>query len=331
MNKQDTQNRRKKEILLKKPRVSAVLGACGQVGVRLVEALQARDGYEAVWALDKRPWPDMAPRAQSRTLDVMDEQALEAQLRHCQATEVYHLASMLSAQAEAQPRAAWRLGIDGLFHVLTIAHTLGLRVFYPSSIAVCGPHSNRNPWPQRGYNDPQTIYGIAKQTGEALGAYYVQKYGVDVRMIRYPGLIGGTPGGGVTDFACHMYAHAQQNQPYTCFIDPDTPLPLMAIEDAIQGTLQLMEADATQLNEAMGYNIHAFSATPRRLAQRIQSYCPQFHISYQPDFRNAIAGQWPERIDDTAARRDWQWTPQYDLQKLTEKMLASRQEPKPLT
>ncbi len=299
-----------------------VTGANGQIGSVLVKALREKYGQSQVIATDIR-----ASGAQDegifQTLDVLDARALAAAVERWQVTEVYHLAAILSAKGEQNPRQAWEINMNGLFNILEVARQYQLKVFFPSSIAVFGEHIERVMTPQLAVLAPTTVYGISKAAGENWCQYYFQKYGVDVRSVRYPGIIGyqSLPGGGTTDYAVDIFHVALRNEPFVCFLAEDATLPMMYMDDAIRATLALMEAPAERLSIRTSYNLAAMSFNPAEIAAEIRKHLPDFSIRYEPDFRQQIAGGWPQSIDDSQARIDWGWQPAFDLARMTEDML----------
>ncbi|MDV3307217.1 MAG: NAD-dependent epimerase/dehydratase family protein [Cyclobacteriaceae bacterium] len=305
----------------KKPTI-LVIGAGGQLGSELTQGLRDHYSNATVIATDIRE-----PAGHSGNfehLDATDRDALYRLLGRYKVTQLYHLAAVLSAKGEQDPEPAWRLNMDSLINVLQAAVEFRIeRVYWPSSIAVFGPMTPRDNTPQHTVTDPTTIYGISKISGERWCAWYHARYGVDVRSLRYPGLIGykSRPGGGTTDYAVDIYFSAVKDKRYTCFLREDTRLPLMYMEDAIRATLQLMEADADQINVRSSYNIAAMSVTPAEIADSIRRHMPEFEIRYEPDYRQAIADTWPRSIDDSAARNDWGWQPSYGLEEMTADML----------
>jgi nucleoside-diphosphate-sugar epimerase len=260
------------------------------------------------------------------SLDVMNKEMLHVQVIRQNITQIYLLAAILSATGEKNPSLAWNLNMQGLLNVLDIAREEKLsKVFWPSSIAVFGPSSPRVNCPQHTIIEPTTIYGISKYAGEFWCNYYWQRYGVDVRSIRYPGLISykSEPGGGTTDYAVEIYHEALSKQSYSCFLKADTFLPMMYMPDAIRATTELMEAPARQIAIRTSYNLSAMSFSPAQIAASIQRQIPDFSISYQPDYRQQIADSWPQSIDDSAARRDWGWKHEFDLDAMTDDMLRN--------
>ena len=304
-----------------------VIGASGQIGVELTLALRKMYGAAQVVAADLREQnPLLAGTGPYVSLDVMNKEMLHVQVIRQNITQIYLLAAILSATGEKNPSLAWNLNMQGLLNVLDIAREEKLsKVFWPSSIAVFGPSSPRVNCPQHTIIEPTTIYGISKYAGEFWCNYYWQRYGVDVRSIRYPGLISykSEPGGGTTDYAVEIYHEALSKQSYSCFLKADTFLPMMYMPDAIRATTELMEAPARQIAIRTSYNISAMSFSPAQIAASIQRQIPDFSISYQPDYRQQIADSWPQSIDDSAARRDWGWKHEFDLDAMTDDMLRN--------
>jgi nucleoside-diphosphate-sugar epimerase len=304
-----------------------VIGASGQIGVELTLALRKMYGAAQVVAADLREQnPLLAGTGPYVSLDVMNKEMLHVQVIRQNITQIYLLAAILSATGEKNPSLAWNLNMQGLLNVLDIAREEKLsKVFWPSSIAVFGPSSPRVNCPQHTIIEPTTIYGISKYAGEFWCNYYWQRYGVDVRSIRYPGLISykSEPGGGTTDYAVEIYHEALSKQSYSCFLKADTFLPMMYMPDAIRATTELMEAPARQIAIRTSYNLSAMSFSPAQIAASIQRQIPDFSISYQPDYRQQIADSWPQSIDDSAARRDWGWKHEFDLDAMTVDMLRN--------
>lgn len=302
-----------------------VIGAAGQLGIELVLRMQKEFGVESVDISDIRvPENDAAMRSKFLHLDATDEGALSKILEEGQYDEVYHLAAMLSATGEKKPLAAWDLNMQSLLNVLEAAKEgLIKRLFWPSSIAVFGPSTPKNRVPQDAPLDPTTVYGISKQAGEFWCRYYHEKYGVDVRSVRYPGLIGhrSVPGGGTTDYAVDIYHYAAKDEPYTCFLKADQALPMMYMDDAVRGTLELMGAPKSKITVRTSYNLGAMSFTPSEVGESIRQQRPQFELRYAPDQRQAIAASWPSSIDDSAANRDWGWQPRITIDDMTSLML----------
>lgn len=302
-----------------------VIGAGGQIGIELCEALNIKYGHKNVIASDIKPI-DALPNNIFESLDVLDKNNLLEVVKKHQITDVYLLAALLSATAEKNPDFAWKLNMDGLFNVLNLAKDKIIqKVFWPSSIAVFGPSTPKQNTPQYTIMDPNTVYGISKLAGERWCEWYYQKYNVDVRSIRYPGLIGwkSQPGGGTTDYAVHIFYAALKEKKYTCFLKEDTMLPMMHIEDAVRATIELMEAPKEKITIRSSYNLAAMSFTPAQIASKIKEHIPEFEIDYQPDFRQSIADSWPQSIDDSIARKDWGWNHHYDLDKLVLNMLEN--------
>jgi nucleoside-diphosphate-sugar epimerase len=306
-----------------------VTGACGQLGSELTIALRAIHGNENVLATDLRAPSGELADGPFEILNAMDREKLFELADNYSITQVYHLAAILSAKGENDPKLAWQLNMESLIHVLDLAKDKKLeKVYWPSSIAVFGPSTPRVNTPQNTIMDPNTVYGISKLAGERWCEYYHSKYGVDVRSLRYPGLIGykSKPGGGTTDYAVDIFYKALEEGSYECFLSEDTALPMMYIDDAIKATIDLMSADAEKIKVRSSYNIAAISFTPDEIANEIKKHISSFKISYSPDFRQAIADSWPDSIDDSQARTDWEWEPAYDLTKMTEEILTGLEE-----
>jgi nucleoside-diphosphate-sugar epimerase len=304
-----------------------VIGACGQIGTELVLALRERFGNQNVWAADvKETCPVHLQNGPYLQLDVLHREEVRRVIIENQLTTVYLLAALLSATAEKNPDFAWKLNMEGLFTILELGkEKMVERIFWPSSIAVFGPTTPRWETPQHTVMEPSTVYGISKQAGEQWCAYYHRNFGVDVRSLRYPGLIShkSLPGGGTTDYAVDIFYQAKKSGKYTCFLRSDTALPMMFMEDAIQATLSLMNAPSEKITIRTSYNVSAISFTPEDLAEAIKKQHPKFEISYQPDFRQAIADSWPASIDDSLARKDWGWAHRFDLEDLVQVMLEN--------
>lgn len=302
-----------------------VTGALGQIGSELTTALRKIYGVENVLSTDIQPIEN-ANDPNYEKLDVMDaHQISEIILKHS-ITIVYHLAAMLSATAEKYPKKGWDLNMNSLLTFLDLAKEKKIQqLYWPSSIAVFGKETPKNNTKQNDLAIPSTVYGISKKAGEFWCNYYHEKFDVDVRSIRYPGLISWKtrPGGGTTDYAVDIYYQALEEGKYECFLSENTALPMMYMDDAIRATIELMQADAEKLTVRTSYNLHALSFTPKEISEEIKKHIPDFEISYKPDFRQAIADSWPGSIDDSVAQRDWNWKPEFDLSKMTEAMLEN--------
>ena len=304
-----------------------VIGASGQIGVELTIALRKIYGNNSVVASDLREENDLLKGTGPYvSLDVMNKEMLHVQVIRQNITQVYLLAAILSATGEKNPNLAWHLNMQSLLNVLDIAKEEKLtKVYWPSSIAVFGPTSPRKDCPQQTIIEPTTVYGISKYAGEFWCNYFFNRYGVDVRSIRYPGLISykSSPGGGTTDYAVEIFHEALGSTHYTSFLKADTYLPMMYMPDAIRATIELMEASADNISIRTSYNVSSMSFSPEEISEEIKKLIPAFSISYKPDYRQAIADSWPQSIDDTVARNDWGWKPEYDLKKMTGEMLAN--------
>jgi nucleoside-diphosphate-sugar epimerase len=304
-----------------------VIGASGQIGVELTLALRKIYGNANVVASDLREENELLKGSGPYVpLDIMNKEMLHVQVIRQNVTQVYLLAAILSATGEKNPNLAWSLNMQGLLNVLDIAKEEQVhKVYWPSSIAVFGPTSPKQNCPQQTIIEPTTVYGISKYAGEFWCNYYHQRYGVDVRSIRYPGLISykSAPGGGTTDYAVEMFQEAIEEKKYTCFLNKDTFLPMMYMPDAIRGTIELMEAPAEKISVRTSYNLSAMSFSPEQLAVEIKKYVPEFEVEYKPDYRQPIADSWPQSIDDSVARRDWGWNQEYDLGKMAAEMVGN--------
>lgn len=302
-----------------------VTGAAGQVGTEMVVALRERYGEGSVLATDLREPHGGWDGGPFERLDVTDAGSVLAAVAGHGADSIYHLAAILSARGESMPQTAWKVNVEGLCNVLEAARATGCAVFTPSSIAAFGPSTPPDPTPQDTIQRPNTMYGVSKVAGELLCDYYHSRFGVDARGVRYPGLISyvAPPGGGTTDFAVEIYHAAVEKGEYTCFLGSDTQLDMMYMPDAIRGSIELMEADMTRLEHRNAFNMTAMQVTPESLADSIRVHVPDFRIHYDVDpVRQAIADSWPRRIDDSAARREWDWRPQYDLEAMTADMIS---------
>lgn len=298
-----------------------ITGANGQIGSVLAAALRSEYGDFNVLTTDIRP-----PKEQIgafELLDVQDKPALIKLVEQHKINIVYHLAAILSARGEQNPQLAWDVNMGGLFNVLSVAATFQLQVFFPSSIAVFGDYVQKENTPQFSNKEPQTVYGMSKLSGELWCQYYHQKYQVDVRSLRYPGIIGyqSLPGGGTTDYAVDIFHHAVQGKHYACFLKEDTRLPMIYMDDAISATIRLMQIPESSISVRTSYNLAGHSFAPGELAHAIQHHFPDFKVSYEPDFRQGIADTWPSSIDDSQARQDWGWQPVFDLKAMTNIMI----------
>lgn len=304
-----------------------VIGASGQIGVELTLALRKIYGNANVVASDLREQnPLLEGTGPYVSLDVMNKEMLHVQVIRQNITQIYLLAAILSATGEKNPGLAWNLNMQGLLNVLDIAREENIKkVYWPSSIAVFGPTSPRQNCPQQTIIEPTTVYGISKYAGEFWCHYFHQRFGVDVRSLRYPGLISykSAPGGGTTDYAVEIFHEALETGKYECFLREDTYLPMMYMPDAIKATIELMEAPASQISVRTSYNISAMSFSPKEIAAAIQKHIPGFSITYKPDYRQAIADSWPQSIDDSVARKDWGWKQEYDLEKMVGDMVGN--------
>ncbi|HXA48298.1 MAG TPA: NAD-dependent epimerase/dehydratase family protein [Burkholderiaceae bacterium] len=306
-----------------------VIGANGQIGSELVEALTLQHGAENVIAADIGPRSGFGVK-RYEPIDVLDRKGVAHIVDTYHVTQVYQLAALLSVTGEQAPLKAWDLNMNGLLNILEIARERGqagkpLRVFWPSSIAAFGPNTPRVNTPQLTTMDPTTIYGISKLAGERLCEYYFSKFGVDVRSIRYPGIISykSPPGGGTTDYAIAIFHAAQRGERYSCFLGPETGLPMIYMPDAIRATIELMDAPAAKVKVRSSYNVAGLSFNPRELAQKITQSVPGFEVAYAPDSRQAIADSWPQSLDDSTATADWGWKAKIGLDDLVRDMLAN--------
>lgn len=304
-----------------------VIGASGQIGVELTLALRKIYGNANVVASDLREENDLLKGTGPYvSLDVMNKEMLHVQVIRQNITQVYLLAAILSATGEKNPNLAWSLNMQSLLNVLDIAREENLhKVYWPSSIAVFGPTSPKQNCPQQTIIEPTTVYGISKYAGEFWCHYFNQRYGVDVRSLRYPGLISykSEPGGGTTDYAVDIFYKAKKEKNYECFLREDTYLPMMYMPDAIRATIELMEAPADKISVRTSYNLSAMSFSPKEITAEIKKYVPDFSVSYKPDYRQPIADSWPQSIDDAVARRDWGWKEEFNLQQMTKDMLEN--------
>lgn len=302
-----------------------ILGACGQIGVELTLALRKTYGESNVLATDIRDEHELlAGTGPYQVLDAMDGEAITETIKKNGITQVYLLAALLSATGEKAPKRAWDINMQSLLQVLDISVEQKLnKLYWPSSIAIFGSTTPKENTLQKTIVEPETVYGISKYAGELWCQYYHKRWGLDVRSLRYPGLISwkSEPGGGTTDYAVDIFYEALKHGKYNCFLQEDTYLPMMYMDDAIRGTIQLMEAPAEHVKSRMAYNFSAMSFSPKELAQVIKAKMPEFEISYTPDFRQQIANGWPQSIDDTDAREHWGWKHAYDVERMATDML----------
>ena len=304
-----------------------ILGACGQIGTELTFALRELYGNDQVVASDIREGSEsLMNSGPFELLDATNYEAIEDVVMYHEIEEVYLMAAMLSATSEKFPERAWNLNMNSLFNVLNLAKERKIeKIFWPSSIAVFGPNSPKDNTPQSTVMEPSTVYGISKQSGERWCSYYYHKFGVDIRSVRYPGLVSWKtlPGGGTTDYAIEIFHEALNKGSYTCFLKEDAKLPMMFMDDAIRATIKLMDCEPGQLTVRSSYNLSAMSFSPADISASIKKHIPNFRISYSPDFRQAIAETWPRSIDDTKAKEDWGWEPQFNLENTTAEMLKN--------
>ncbi|OFY66392.1 MAG: NAD-dependent epimerase [Bacteroidetes bacterium RIFCSPLOWO2_02_FULL_36_8] len=304
-----------------------IIGANGQLGTELSFELQKMHGYDHVIKTDLYlPRHKVNQEGVFCQLDVLDKDGLIEIIKRHNIKIIYHLAALLSASCEKKPLQGWQLNMDGLLNVLEVSHALKInRVFWPSSIAVFGPGSPKENTPQHCTKDPATVYGITKLAGERWCEYYFAKYGLDIRSIRYPGIIGykSMPGGGTTDYAVDIFHKAIHHEPYECFLSENSYLPMMYMSDAIRATLQLMESDPQKLSVRSSYNISAMSFSPSEIYHEIKKHFPDFLCTFKPDFRQQLADSWPKSIDDSIARRDWNWKHEFDLEKMVADMILN--------
>jgi nucleoside-diphosphate-sugar epimerase len=301
-----------------------ILGGCGQVGTELAAGLKEIYGNDHIIISDIKPAAEAGVNGPYEVIDVMNKAALTDVVKKHNITQIYHLAAMLSATAEKNPMFGWQLNMESLLHVLNIAKENQIaKVYWPSSIAVFGPGTPRKNTPQDTIMDPNTVYGISKLAGERWCEYYFQKFGVDVRSLRYPGLISykTEPGGGTTDYAIHIFYEALRHKSYECFLSEDTMLPMLYMPDAVKASITLMEAPAEKIKVRSSYNLAGFSFTPAELAHEIKKHIPDFTITYKPDFRQAIADSWPGSVDDSRAKKDWDWKPDFGMPEMVKDML----------
>lgn len=299
-----------------------ILGSGGQIGTELLTALRKNYGNDQVIASDIKEGND--PNGPYEIINVLDKDQIFEVVKKYKVTQVYLLAAMLSATAEKFPEKGWQLNMESLFHILDLAKEKHIgQVYWPSSIAAFGPTTPKEDTPQHTITEPSTIYGISKLAGELWCEWYCKKFGIDVRSLRYPGLISYTapPGGGTTDYAVDIFHQALKKGNYECFLSAGTRLPMMYMPDAIRATIEIMQAPVEKIKLRSGYNLAAFSFTPAEIAHEIRQHIPDFQVTYNPDFRQAIADSWPQSIDDSAARKDWGWKHEYGLQDMVKDML----------
>jgi len=304
-----------------------IIGACGQIGTELTHQLRTLHGTDNVIASDIRKLNnDVVNSGPFEVINALDFNQIEHLVEIHQITDVYLMAALLSATAEKNPAFAWDLNMNSLFHVLNLAKAKKIKkIFWPSSIAVFGPTTPKENTPQYTIMEPSTVYGISKQAGERWCEYYHTHFGVDVRSIRYPGLISWTtlPGGGTTDYAVDIYHKALSDGKYECFLNSETRMPMMYMDDAIAATINIMKAPAEQIKIRSSYNLAAMSFTPTEIAAEIKKHIPELEVTYVPDFRQEIADSWPASIDDSRAREDWGWSHKFDLENMTSEMLKN--------
>ncbi len=303
-----------------------IIGACGQLGTELTLKLRDLKGNDNVIASDLRDEPlDLIKNGPYEKLDIMDKDRFHEIIKNHGITQIYHLAAILSAKGEQNPQFAWQLNMDSLLLVLEAGRGQVKKIYWPSSIAVFGPDTPKLNTPQNTIMSPNTVYGISKLAGERWCEYYFEKHGVDVRSLRYPGLIGykALPGGGTTDYAVDIFHKAIGGESFECFLTEDTMLPMMYMDDAVKATIDLMEADINDVKVRSSYNLAAMSFTPKEISAEISKHYTDFSITYNPDFRQEIADSWPGSIDDSAARNNWGWRHSYNLEELVETMIAN--------
>jgi len=304
-----------------------ITGAVGQIGSELTLALRKKYGNDNVIACGRKTKPSkklIESGPFELNIDITNRKSIDKIVKKYDIDTIYNMAAILSAVGEEKPLLCWNVNINGLYNIIEIAHEYEMnRVFVPSSIAVFGPETPKNNTPQETILKPTTMYGVTKVSGELLGDYYFKKFGIDVRGIRYPGIISSEtlPGGGTTDYAVEIFYEAIKNKRYTCFVKKSTKLPMMYMPDCIKATIDLMQADISKLKHHCDFNVASMSFTAEELANEIKKHIPEFKCSYKPDFRQEIADSWPSSIDDTAARREWSWKPSYNLSSMTKDML----------
>lgn len=305
-----------------------ITGATGQIGSELVMYLRERYGNENVVAAGHRrkPQKEIVETGPYITLDVTDRDSIDRAVEKYNIDTIYHMAAILSAAGEKNPQLAFKVNIVGTYNILEAGLKYKLeRIMIPSSIAVFGPETPKDNTPNETVLKPTTMYGISKVTGELLGNYYFKRFGLDVRGLRYPGIISWKtpPGGGTTDYAVEIFYYALEGKKYTCFLREDTYLPMMYMPDALKAIVQLAEADVSKLKHHADFNVTAMSFCPRELVEEIKKYIPDFEVEYKPDFRQEIADSWPNSIDDSAAREEWGWQPEWNLERMVEDMIKN--------
>jgi nucleoside-diphosphate-sugar epimerase len=303
-----------------------ITGACGQIGSELTALLREKYGKEHVVATDLSAHKAGITDGIFEKLDVLDAQRFEELIQKYEITQIYHLAAILSAKGEQNPLQTWHINMDSLLQMFEISRKNQVRkIFWPSSIAVFSRETPAQNTPQHTFMYPSTVYGISKLSGEYWCKYYFDRYGLDIRSIRYPGIISykTLPGGGTTDYAVDIYFKAKKDKRYECFLNEKTYLPMIYMPDALRATLELMDAPAEKISIRTSYNLSSMSFSPKEIAEAIRKHIPDFEIQYAPDFRQAIADSWPDSIDDSQARQDWNWKPEYDLDRMTADMIAN--------
>ncbi len=303
-----------------------VTGAVGQIGSEITMELRKRYGNDNVLATGRKTKPRKTLRDSGpfEFIDITKKETVEKVIKEYDIDTIYNMAAILSAVGEERPIVCWNVNINGMYNILELAHEYEMtRVFVPSSIAAFGPETPRTNTPQETVLKPKTMYGVTKVAGELLGDYYFKRFGLDIRGVRYPGIVSSEtlPGGGTTDYAVEIFYEAIKNKKYTCFVKKDTVLPMMYMPDCIKGTINLMEADISKLKHHCDFNMASMSFSAGELAAEIKKHIPEFKCIYKPDFRQAIADTWPQSIDDSAARKEWGWKPTYDLPSMTKDML----------
>ncbi|MFQ5637955.1 MAG: NAD-dependent epimerase/dehydratase family protein [bacterium] len=304
-----------------------ITGVNGQIGTELTENLESLVGYENIVGLDLRP--ALPPyKIAHETVDVAKKEAVRQVIERYEIDTIFHLASLLSARGEINPDQTWDVNMTGLKNILDLARGKKIKVFWPSSIAVFGPTSPKEKTPQQTILNPSTMYGITKRAGELLCEYYFRKFKVDIRSVRYPGIISykTEPGGGTTDYAVEIFYEALRNKVYTCFVGPETCLPMMYMDDSVRAAIEIMQADKKSIKIRSSYNLTGISFTVEELVREIQNNIPDFTCNYAPDFRQEIADSWPQSIDDSCARNDWSWRHKYDISGITQVMLEKLRE-----